>query len=148
MTPVLFQKDPRFQKFRCPNSATSYLKHSLLTPQKDEKCSQEMLNYRLALIKNTVANTRFSKVQECRQDSDVYYSCSDLYEKVGKICIWEDKDREGFILSLDDSLYEQADLWMMDFINLTMDEFCKRQHKSLEDLIVHLSKIIFCLPIR
>lgn len=127
-----------------------FIKYSLLNNRtNNEKLNQELADYRLSLIRDILENTRFSEIIECQdQSDDVLYSCSDRYKKMGNICIWEDKKSQVFMLSLDDSVYDHADLLIMDNIGLSMDQFCQRQHKSLEDLVEHLAKIIFCLPTR
>lgn len=138
-----------------------FINYSLLNDRtENEGLNQELSSYRLSLIRNALAYTRFSKVDfvvptkstlggttECMdQLYDVLYSCSDKYEKLGRICICQDKKKHVFMLILDDRLYDHVDLLMMDIIGLSMDQFCKKEHKSLEDLVEHLTKIIFCLP--
>jgi hypothetical protein len=104
--------------------------------------TQKKPDYCLSLIKDTIDKTRFMVTK----DSNDMYNCYDNYGELGIISIGKNRKTHLYCMFLDDSIYDYVDFLRMKRIGLTMDQFLQNQFKSLEDLTVHLSKIIYCLP--
>ncbi|MEX0596371.1 MAG: hypothetical protein WD512_07705, partial [Candidatus Paceibacterota bacterium] len=105
-----------------------------------------------SLIKDTINKTRFKVIKVTKDTKDTkdssiaMYNCYDSYGQLGIISIGKNRKTYLYCLYFDDSIYQYVDFLRMKRIDLTMDQFLQNQFKSLEDLTVHLSKIIYCLP--